>query len=1166
MKIRIIFPAVLLFFSLVVFTAYSSVVVESVTSQSGIEEGDKIISYYLCSEPENVSPVDSWFDFKWAELNYGSCSDVCFNVMREGSKQSVKLKGGVWTLSVIPDMNAGYGDVYKEITAAVKEGNETLADELLSNVVGQALSDGNKSLAIWFSMRTAEEYIESVNGEAAFLCFDRALEDAEGWPEIYLKWSKGSALADAYKFNDGIPLLEEALELCSSEIVDSYILSDMGMAKYSEGKFNEAMNYNQRAYIIREKLCHDSLILAESYNNMGQTAWELGDLEGGQAYFDKAYEIVKKKAPGGLDEAACLNNFGLICYSKGDMKGAVDYFNKSLKIREVVAPDSWDTMNAYNNLSVIYYTVDDLEKSEIFCEKALNIAEKIVPGSSSVANILNTIGAIVLRRGNLKGAEEYFTRALEINRKIVPDSMEVATIYDNLGTVASTRGDLAKAEKYYRQSIAITLRDAPDDPTLATTYMNLGLVYAARNDYNEAGVYLRKSLKIIRKKAPGSLSEATCLNNLAGNLWAKGDMDGAMEMYETSLAIRREKSPGSWEVANSLNNIAALAVTVLELEKAKTALDESLELFKKIAPRSTYEASVLHNMAKLNLRKSELDGALKQFMKAQEIISMLIPDSTEEAENFHWIGVVYESKKEPLKAIEYYRKAINALESQIKRLGGGSQSTEKFSEKYEDYYKKLLRLEVEEGMENEAFHTLERYRGQALLQLLARRDLDFSKDVPEELLKRQKELQKLYGRTLNSLLGLNEEKDKDAIEKAHDELSRINLELRRNESEICNASLKLGTLKFPEPFNVEKTTALFDDGTLFLSYAVCEDKLIVFSFFNGDYSCATVDIEREHLRQITRLARTRLSDSATGTDYTDSLESLGKYLLSPFSEIIDKADRITVCPDGPLHQLPFGALMYRHNYLGLTKPVSYVSSATVLNAIRADSDSKNMTTKITAFGNPDYGKLKADERVMRELSSILNRNEISPLPSTGDEVNFISDIFPSHTEAFLGSEATESNARTIGKTVSNIHFACHGILNEVQPLESGLVLSIPEKIENAGNNGILQAWEIFEDVRINADLVTLSACETGLGKEMGGEGLIGLTRAFQYAGAKTVMSSLWSVADESTAELMKYFYKALKKGKSKDEALKQAQKKMIKSKKYNHPFYWAAFKLNGDWK
>ncbi len=154
----------------------------------------------------------------------------------------------------------------------------------------------------------------------------------------------------------------------------------------------------------------------------------------------------------------------------------------------------------------------------------------------------------------------------------------------------------------------------------------------------------------------------------------------------------------------------------------------------------------------------------------------------------------------------------------------------------------------------------------------------------------------------------------------------------------------------------------------------------------------------------------------------------------------------------------------------------------------------------------------------------------------------------------------------LGKDEHTVHFACHGLIDERFPLNSALALTILESPQEEQDNGLLQAWEIFEGVRLDADLVTLSACDSALGKEMGGEGLVGLTRAFQYAGARSVLASLWSVSDDSTADLMKRFYGYLKEGRSKDEALRAAQADLIQSQDFAHPYHWAAFQLTGDWR
>jgi CHAT domain-containing protein len=204
--------------------------------------------------------------------------------------------------------------------------------------------------------------------------------------------------------------------------------------------------------------------------------------------------------------------------------------------------------------------------------------------------------------------------------------------------------------------------------------------------------------------------------------------------------------------------------------------------------------------------------------------------------------------------------------------------------------------------------------------------------------------------------------------------------------------------------------------------------------------------------------------------------------------------------------------------------------------------------------------------------------ELSPLPFARREVENIGQLFPGQVAAFLGPEATEERAKNLARGTRIIHFATHGLADERLPMSSGLVLTTPTHMDEHTEDGFLQAWEIFERVRLDADLVVLSACKSALGKEIGGEGLMSLTRAFQYAGARSVMASLWKISDRTTAELMVRFYKHLKEGLPKDEALRAAQMELIhgpiqvKNEKgetetidASAPYYWAAFQIYGDW-
>ncbi|MCI0557464.1 MAG: CHAT domain-containing protein, partial [Nitrososphaera sp.] len=249
--------------------------------------------------------------------------------------------------------------------------------------------------------------------------------------------------------------------------------------------------------------------------------------------------------------------------------------------------------------------------------------------------------------------------------------------------------------------------------------------------------------------------------------------------------------------------------------------------------------------------------------------------------------------------------------------------------------------------------------------------------------------------------------------------------------------------------------------------------------------------------------------------------------------------------------------------------------------------------KLLAFGAPIYTKEQAEiakgqkqvlvaqtrgEEKEEEKEKLQSDSEVeyiqrrgmllASLPGTREEVEEITKLFGKSARAKLGPEATETAAKQESKDADIVHFACHGWLDEQMGLSSGLALCQPEALGSqvtADDNGLLQAWEIFEQVRLKADLVVLSACRTGLGEELRGEGLIGLTRAFLYAGARSLVVSLWGVSDKSTAALMKTFYQELRNGTSKDVALQKAMTALRSNPKWQHPFYWSPFILVGDW-
>jgi CHAT domain-containing protein len=300
---------------------------------------------------------------------------------------------------------------------------------------------------------------------------------------------------------------------------------------------------------------------------------------------------------------------------------------------------------------------------------------------------------------------------------------------------------------------------------------------------------------------------------------------------------------------------------------------------------------------------------------------------------------------------------------------------------------------------------------------------------------------------------------------------------------------------------------------------------------------------------------------------------LYRLLLRPAGRRLRQAQRILISADGPLHLLPWAALRRHDRYLAQWRPIHLAASTTVYEEIgrRRRSAGDPDTWRFVAFGDPDYPQVSSatgETFADSEVRSVLRRGlKLEPLPATRDEVREIAKLFP-RARIYLGQEATEDRAKQASPQADLLHFASHGLINERFPLDSALALSIPIELQEGRDNGLLQAWEIFESGRLDAHLVTLSACDTALGREMGGEGLLGLTRAFQFAGASTVLASLWNVSDASTMVLMKRFYTYLHQGKTKDEALRATQRDLIRANKQDlsHPYHWAGFSLYGDWR
>jgi CHAT domain-containing protein len=270
-----------------------------------------------------------------------------------------------------------------------------------------------------------------------------------------------------------------------------------------------------------------------------------------------------------------------------------------------------------------------------------------------------------------------------------------------------------------------------------------------------------------------------------------------------------------------------------------------------------------------------------------------------------------------------------------------------------------------------------------------------------------------------------------------------------------------------------------------------------------------------------------------------------------------------------LWDLPFAALVTNEqgtaSYLGLQKPLSYTQSLTTL--AQSARRSASAATEVLIVGNPLYERAAtnraATSRAAGELASMSAAGDAPrPLPFAEQEAKQIAALYKAH--ASVGAEPTEAWVRERIDRARVVHLATHGYFNPTRAVSSGVWLAVPARNSGTSDDGTLQAWEVLTELRLQAEVVVLSACETGVGAKVPGEGLVGLTRAFQVAGAASVVATQWKVADRSSSQAMVEFHRALLGGKTRGDALFQALRVVAAERATDHPYHWAGFMLVGD--
>lgn len=859
----------------------------------------------------------------------------------------------------------------------------------------------------------------------------------------------------------------------------------------------------------------------------------------------------------------------------GDHARARALIDEALALLEAQAPNSDNLSYSLNTAGVLAADRGEPARAEEAWQAALAIQEQIAPLGPTRIFIASNLGMVRFFQGDLETAESDLEGALDLTRRIGAGPEGIAQMLTNLGEIASARGDLIRAEEHLREAFRVAEQELQGHPVLPEILTGLGSIQRARGDLRSAGSFFERALDLHSQAAPESEEVAKTLVNLGDVAARLGAPATARERFERALALRETAGSGGILVAETLLAIGRMeAGPGGDQKAAERRFLEALRLAEAQLPEGLLVAEVLLGLGRLAERAGDLPRAEGLLRRSLDLRSRISPGSGLEAEALTVVGRVEIASGASAAGTEHVCRAIDVLDRQRPRIGGIQEDAAIFEAAFSATYQACIEALWKTGREAEAFHALERSRARAFGRLLSERHLRFAELSPQARSERGR-LDREYDRLQESLGKLSLSNDGPEIARVLDALH----EVRRRQVDLVARQMRdapqVAALEGSEPLALDAARAALDSGTLLLAFAVGEEKTLLFAVRSSEdarpgLAVFPLPIGRATLRREVEGFRSLVLDpNSDPAALRKRGESLYRALFGPAEALVHSARRLLISPDGPLHTLPFAALAHQGKTLAERKPIHFAASATVYSALRRPPTSRPSlrAVPVAAFGAPVYPPPGAKPLAARSFRFAAERGlALEPLPSSRQEVLHLAALY-TEVHTYLGAEATEEKVKAAAPEARIVHFAVHGLLDESLPLNSGLALTIPEHPAEGQDNGLLQAWEIFESLRLGADLVTLSACDTALGKDAGGEGILGLTRAFQFAGARSVLASLWSVSDASTPELMRRFYTYLRDGKTKDEALRRAQVDLLRSGDPGlaHPYHWAAFQLYGGW-
>ena len=796
------------------------------------------------------------------------------------------------------------------------------------------------------------------------------------------------------------------------------------------------------------------------------------------------------------------------------------------------------------------------------------------------ASALNSVGGALSIQGEPQEALRFYQQALALF-VAVGESWDQANQLNNIGLAEARLARWQSALDSYRKALEI-FRELKNPAAQAVVFNNLGAAYQDLGDSDEALRLFEQAL-VLRRALPDRRLLANTLSNLASIHLDRGEPGRSLTYLNEGLAIRVSIGDKRSEASTRALQGRALAA-LRRFDEAQAALLRSLELAQSVGDRRGAAIAMLH-LATTTLATKESAKAVEWGLKAYAGLDGL-GDRTLEALALEAIGRAENAAGDLAKARQHLGEALRITESA--RTGVDSQQLRaSFFATRQDAHGTYIDLLMRMGEGALALESSERSRARSLLEMMASSASAIREGADAKLLERERDISNLLNAKGGRLLELNAANPQ--AEGLRREVRDLQSEYQDVQSAIRKSSPRYAALTQPSVLTASQIQAdVLDDDTLLLEYSLGEERSylwVVGKRTLRSFELPARDKIEAAARKVSQLLAVR-ADAPLAI----AARELSEMVIGKAAAVLGNK-RLVIVPDGALQSLPFAMLPWpgTREPLLVRHELVTLPSASALAVLRTQTTGRATAPKMLAvFADPVFGtddsrveggktivalnRSPDASRILDHLAGDSGQQAISTLkiprlPYTAQEADQILNVAKSASNLrAVGFQANRATA--IGGQLSEyryLHFATHGYLDTERPSLSALVLAqIDEK--GQAEDGFLRVNDIY-NARLAADLVVLSACQTGLGKEVRGEGLMGLTRAFLYAGVPRVVVSLWNVNDRATAELMAAFYKSmLRDGKRPSAALRAAQLELRKQKRWESPYYWAAFVEHGEWK